>query len=50
VDSLIAAEIAPPRYGDQSDLHRPNLTGAYSASIWPATFATEWCGDFQMLA
>ncbi len=47
IDSLIAAEIVPPRYGDRRDLDRPVPVGAYSASIWPATFATEWCGEYQ---
>jgi hypothetical protein len=46
IDSLIAAQIDPPRYGDQTDLDRPNPLGAYNASIWPSTFATEWCGEF----
>ena len=46
VDCMIAAEIVPPRYGQQSDLDRPDPLGVYSASIWPSTFATEWCGEF----
>jgi hypothetical protein len=45
VDSLVAAEIVPPRYGHQSDLDRPDPTAASIASVWPATFATEWCGE-----
>jgi hypothetical protein len=45
VDSLVAADIQPPRYGQQSDLERPTPLDAFSASIWPSTFATEWCGE-----
>ena len=47
VDSIIPAEIVPPRYSHQSDLDRPGPDEAYSASIWPATFATEWCGEYE---
>lgn len=47
VDSMIAAEIVPPRYGNPSDLARPEPSSAYAASLWPATFATEWCGAFE---
>ena len=46
-DSLIAAQIVPPRYGEQTDLEIGSPTEAYSASVWPATFATEWCGEFE---
>lgn len=46
VDSLIAAEIVPPTYGQQSDLDRPAPANTWTASVWPATFATEWCGEF----
>ncbi len=45
VDSLIAAEIVPPRYGQQSDLDRPGPLKAFPASAWPSTFSTEWCGE-----
>jgi hypothetical protein len=47
VDSLIAAEIVPPRYGDLIDLERPTPIDTYTASLWPATFATEWCGEHK---
>ena len=46
VDCLIAAEIVPPRYGDQTDLDRLTPLGAYGASVYPATFATDWCGKY----
>lgn len=48
IDCLIAAEIVPPRYGGQSDLERPIATYVSVASVWPATFATEWCGSFEI--
>lgn len=47
IDSMIAAEIVPPRFGNQSDLERPCPASAYSASLWPALFATDWCGAFE---
>ena len=47
IDSMVAASIVPPRYGNQSDLVRPDPASAYSASLWPATFATDWCGTFN---
>jgi len=47
IDALIAAEIIPPRYGNQTDLDRPSPVNAYSASIWPATCSTEWCGEYS---
>lgn len=46
VDSLVSARIVPPRYGQQSDLDRPDPVAAWNASVWPATFATDWCGEF----
>jgi hypothetical protein len=46
VDSLIAAEIVPPRYGEQIDVDRPEPARAWTATLWPSTFATEWCGEF----
>lgn len=46
IDSLLAAQIVAPRYGQQSDLDRPGPVSAYNASIWPATFATEWCAEY----
>jgi hypothetical protein len=47
MDSVIAAHIIPSRFGDQNDLDRPTPTDAHAASIWPSTFATEWCGEFS---
>ena len=49
VDCLVAAEIAPPRYGNQSDLEQLTPVSASSASSWPGTFATEWCGEYRDL-
>jgi hypothetical protein len=46
VDCLIAAEIVPPRYGNQSDLDVSIETVA-TGSRFPGTFATDWCGEFQ---
>ena len=47
VDSLIAAQIIPPRYGQQSDLDMKDALDAYNGCLFPATFATEWCGEHE---
>jgi hypothetical protein len=47
VDSLIAAKIIPPRYGQQSDLDMDTALDAHDGSLWPATFATDWCGEYE---
>lgn len=49
IDSLIAAEIIPPRYGQQTDLEI-GITSVNVASRYPATFATDWCGQFEVAA
>ena len=44
VDSLIAVQIQRPIYGQVTDL-APDATEVVNASLFPATFATDWCGE-----
>ncbi len=46
VGSLVAAQIERPAYGQQIDLEI-STTGMVTATRFPTTFATDWCGEFQ---
>ncbi|MBA3667948.1 MAG: hypothetical protein H0W65_09525 [Sphingomonas sp.] len=45
LDCLIAAEIVPPRYGNQTDLDI-SIEKIATGSRFPGTFATDWCGNY----
>jgi hypothetical protein len=46
VDSLVAAQIERPTYGQQIELDI-STTDMVTATRFPTTFATDWCGEFQ---
>jgi hypothetical protein len=49
LDSIAGLQVVPPRYGQQSDLDL-DITDLSTATRFPATFATDWCGRFEPAA
>jgi len=48
IDSMVAAEIVPPRYGQQSDQDLYTAT-IVNCTRFPPTSALDWCGDFEWI-